>query len=303
MSVSFEVIHPHKCICGEGPVWDDENQSLYWIDVVTGQINCLENNGSISHFETNEKIGAITLTKNENLLVARKSGIYLIDLRNGEQKEVANPESGLSNNRFNDGKCDPKGRFWVGSMSDIGEANQGTLYMLQSDGVITSKAKGLTIPNGLVWGLTASKFYHIDTPTRKIVAYDYHDGEGMITNPKTIIEFHDGEGSPDGMTIDSEGMLWVAHWNGNRVSRWNPVTGEKLRELFLPVSKVTSCTFGGEELEDLYITTANIGLNEAELLKEPLAGATFVFKKIGIKGLRSSRFNDQHLIQMEIVKN
>ncbi len=130
-------------------------------------------------------------------------------------------------------------------MSDIGVAWQGSLYTLEQDGAISKKLEELSISNGLAWNPDSGKFYHIDTPTRQIVAYDYAHDSGRISNARPVVEIAEAEGVPDGMTIDVEGKLWVAHWNGGRISRWDPDTSTKLQELFLPVSKVTFCTFLG----------------------------------------------------------
>jgi len=148
----------------------------------------------------------------------------------------------------------------------------------------------ITISNGLAWSLTDRAFYYIDTPTMKVVRYDYDNGTGAIGNKETIINIPREAGFPDGMTIDSEGMLWIAHWGGWQVTRWNPATGLQLTSIKLPVSNVTSCTFGGDTLEDLYITSARKGLNETELRKQPLAGSLFVIKNFGHTGVPATEY-------------
>lgn len=291
--LSYQIIAEHICACGEGPVWDDANKRLYWIDIVNGQINCLNQHQQLKKIETGQKIGAIALTESGDIIAALKNGLYRVDISTGLMTKIIDPEYDKPDNRFNDGKCDPVGRFWAGTMSDIGEIAKGSLYTLEPDGTISEKLTGLSISNGLAWDLNEKKFYHIDTPTRQIVAFDYCNEMGEITNGKPIIMIDKTEGVPDGMTIDEEGMLWVAHWNGGRVSRWNPKTATKQQEVFLPVSKVTSCTFGGDNLGDLYITTARIGLTEKELAEQPHAGATFLFKNIGVKGVANTPVKDK----------
>lgn len=284
MELAFELVSDQTCLCGESPLWDDKHKQLYWIDIVSGHICFFSEEKRLKCFDVGQKIGAIALTESGKIIAALKDGIYKVDFLNDTMSKIIDPEPDQPDNRLNDGKCDPAGRFWVGTMSDTGIAGQGSLYTLDKDGGISRKLQGLSISNGLAWDLKSRKFYHIDTPTRKIVAYDYCHELGTISNGKPVIEIIETEGVPDGMTIDEEGMLWVAHWNGGRVSRWNPNTATKLQEIFLPVSKVTSCTFGGEHLDDLYVTTAKVGLSEKELDEQPLAGATFVFKKIGVRG-------------------
>jgi len=289
---SFESVSDHICLCGEGPLWDHLHRRLYWIDIVSGQINCLSEQKQLQHVETGQKIGAIGLTESGAIIAALKDGIYKVDFADAEPIKLFDPESDKPDNRFNDGKCDPAGRFWIGSMSDMGIAGQGSLYTLEQDGTFSKKLDGLSISNGLAWDLERKKFYHIDTPTGQIVAYDYCNDTGRINNGRPVVSISGSEGVPDGMTIDEEGMLWIAHWNGGRVSRWNPDTGSKLQEIFLPVSKVTSCTFGGDNLDDLYVTTAKVGLSEQELDEQPLAGATFVFRQVGVRGAANTLIKD-----------
>jgi len=139
----------------------------------------------------------------------------------------------------------------------------------------------VSISNGLAWSVDHRTLYYIDSPTRQIVAFDFDDGRGAISNRRVVIQLGEEEGFPDGMTIDKEGMLWVGHWGGWQVARWNPQTGKKLLQIKLPVAKVTSCTFGGDLLQDLYITTAKVDLTANELREQPLAGSLFVVPNCG----------------------
>lgn len=170
------------------------------------------------------------------------------------------------NIRFNDGKCDSKGRFWVGSMavdqesSDAFEA--GALYKMDKR-VLKEMISDVSISNGLAWW--QSSMYYIDTYTNEVVAYDFDETLGNITNKSSCISFQDEIGSPDGMTIDEEGMLWIAHWGGYKVSRWDPKTGKKMEEIKVPAENVTSVTFGGIQLNELYITTEKQGVYKATL--------------------------------------
>jgi len=286
MDRRLEVLTDLICSCGEGPVWDSENARLYWIDIPVGDILCFSiKENKIEKFSVEQKIGSIALAGSGRLIAALKSGFYAIDFPGKQMAWIVNPESDKPQNRFNDGKCDPAGRFWAGSMSDGGVARSGTLYTLEKNGSVSKKLEGLSIPNGMAWDLNKCKYYHIDTPTNQVVAYDYDDLSGGIENGKVVVEIDKKEGVPDGMTIDSEGMLWIAHWNGGRVSRWDPDSAEKLEEILLPVAKVTSCIFGGENMDELFITTARIGLSEEELIREPLAGKTFVLKQVDVTGV------------------
>jgi sugar lactone lactonase YvrE len=205
---------------------------------------------------------------------------------------ISNPEPQLPGNRFNDGKCDPAGRFWAGTMSHTDEPEKGSLYLLGKDLSVTKKIEAVSISNGLAWSPDHKTFYYIDTPTKKVAAFHFDNTNGKIEDKRYIIQFLNNEGTPDGMTIDSEGMLWIAHWDGWQISRWNPVTGEKLKSILLPVSRVTSCCFGGKNLDDLYITSASTGLSDDQLKKEPLAGSLFVIKNTGFNGLPAFEFDN-----------
>jgi sugar lactone lactonase YvrE len=177
-------------------------------------------------------------------------------------------------------------------MSISNSANAGTLYALEKNYELKKKIEGVTCSNGLSWSTDEKTFYYIDTPTRDVVAYDYEASSGQITNKRVVVHIPQEEGYPDGMTIDSEGMLWIALWNGWKVVRYDPFTGKPLTVFNLPVSKVTSCVFGGETLEDLYITTAKTGITEKDLKTQYLAGSLFVIKNCGYKGVRAFEFGE-----------
>ncbi|MEO6633503.1 MAG: SMP-30/gluconolactonase/LRE family protein, partial [Mucilaginibacter sp.] len=221
-----EIAVNHSCFLGEGPIWDAKTNTLFWVDILAGDIHEF-NPKTNSHktIHTHQMIGAVTLCTNCDLLAALKTGLAKIDRQTHEISIIAHPEPGLPANRFNDGKCDPAGRFWIGTMAVDETPNAGSLYMLDSNHHITKKVEGTTISNGMAWSADNSTFYYIDTPTQTIVAYDFDKEDGSISNKRTAFKIDEKEGHPDGMTIDDEGMLWVAHWNGWQVSRWNPITG------------------------------------------------------------------------------
>ncbi len=281
----------HSCLLGEGPVWDAKTKTMCWVDILQGEIHEYSP-GDNEHKTTpvHQMIGAFAICTDGNFIAALQHGFAFINRVTGEIKMIADPEDHLPNNRFNDGKCDPAGRFWAGTMSLYQEANVGNLYMLDKDLTITKKIQEVFISNGIAYSMDHKTFYFIDTPTMQVVAYDYDKNTGAISNKKTIITIEKEDGHPDGMTIDNEGMLWIAHWDGWQVTRWNPATGEKLLSVPIPVAKVTSCTFGGDNLQDLYITTAKRGLSENELKKQPLAGSLFVWKDCGFTGMPAFEF-------------
>lgn len=191
----------------------------------------------------------------------------------------------LNGKRFNDGKCDPQGRFWVGSMHLEQEKGEASLFMIDKQGSLEQKINSVTISNGIVWTADKSTMYYIDTPTSEIKAYDYNNTNGEISNEKVVVRIPETLGFPDGMTIDSGGMLWVGMWNGGAVICFDPRTGEAIRSIDVPAHNVTSCAFGGKNLDMLYITTASLDMTEAEKRAYPLAGS--VFKVVpGVTGVK-----------------
>ncbi|MDN3547658.1 SMP-30/gluconolactonase/LRE family protein [Mucilaginibacter aquaedulcis] len=285
------VLADHVCMLGEGPVWDAERHAICWIDILKGEIHEFNvNNASLKTISSNQLIGSIAICEDGHFLAALKNGLGTIKRDTGEINIFSSPEAHLTENRFNDGKCDPAGRFWVGTMSHLEKPDAGSVYVLDIDGSVDKKITNTTISNGMAWSPDEQTFYFIDTPTSQVMAYQYDKESGEINSPEPVITILQEDGYPDGMTIDEDGMLWIAHWNGWQISRWNPKTGEKLLKLPLPVANVTSCTFGGDDLNDLYITTARKDIPEAELLNQPLAGALFVWKNCGYKGMPLVKF-------------
>lgn len=284
----IEVAVDHRCLLGEGPIWDSVNSRILWVDIENGEIHQFFTKDKIHKvFKVGQMIGAISLSTSGLLVAALQHGFFRINLETEIMYPILDPEAAFSENRFNDGKCDPAGRFWAGTMSVKNEANAGKLYMLVENLTVSVKINEVTCSNGLAWSLDHKTFYYIDTGTQQVVAYDYDITTATIKNKRSIIKIAAEEGYPDGMTIDNEGMLWVALWGGGKLKRYNPNTGELLHQIELPASQVTSCTFGGENLEDLYITTAKTGLDKFQQLAQPLAGSLFVIRKCGYRGVPS----------------
>lgn len=291
LNLPIEVITDHKCLLAEGPVWDAKKNAILWIDILKGHIHEHSfKTSSQKTIELKEMIGSLSICSDRNLITALQNGFAFVDRESGKKTMIVDPESDLPNNRFNDGKCDPAGRFWAGTMSLSEDKGAGSLYVLNHNLTCSKKINGVTISNGLAWASDHNTMYYIDTPTLQIVAYDYNKSTGEIINRRVVITIDEKEGYPDGMTIDNEDMLWIAHWNGWQVTRWNPKTGKQLLAVKMPVAKVTSCTFGGENLTDLYITSAKVDLSQEDLKSQPLAGSLFVIKDIGYKGVAAFEF-------------
>lgn len=277
---------------GEGAIWHPAENALLWVDITEGKLFMYHpQKGMIHNISLESMVGTVVPASDKYLaVVAQETGIFGVTHDERLQLLAPFPSDAKNNVRFNDGKCDPMGRFWVGTMSKSGEANAGNLYMLNGDSLIV-KQSAVTISNGIVWDTNKNLMYYIDTPTQRVFAYDYVPKTGEISHRREVVKIPMGLGSPDGMTIDAEGKLWIAHWGGYGVYRWDPENGQLLEKIEVPAPNVTSCAFGGEDLSTLYITTAREGLTEEELKQYPLSGSLFSVKT-NVKGLPAYLFSD-----------
>lgn len=281
-------------VLGEGPVWDACRQCLWWVDIEPGLVHrYMPSTGQYRMLPAGDRCSSLVLCTSGNLMLTLKDGFAELDPVSGAKSYLARVEADLPENRFNDGKCDPAGRFWAGTMDyRNGVTGAGKLYMLNHDRSVEARLSGITCSNGMAWSADHTVFYYIDTPSREVAAYRYDRATGNIYDKRVAVHIPADQGLPDGMTIDSEGMLWVALWGGSAVARYDPYSGKRMAVIELPVSNVTSCTFGGEHLEDLYITTARSGLSAHELSQQPLAGAVFVCRSVGVRGEPAIPFLD-----------
>jgi len=284
LNSEVKLVWDGKAIIGEGPSWDHRSGQLIWVEIDGKNVNLFDPQTETNRaIQLDLKIGAAVPTQDGGLILAAEDSFYLLDLNTEKLSQLGDPEKDRPENRFNDGKCDSKGRFWAGSMSRDESLPTGSLYCLETSGSYRKAADNITISNGLDWTQDDKTMYYIDSSSLKVVAYDYSLETGEISNCRTVVTIPDGEGLPDGMAIDAEGMIWVAQWGGWQVSRWNPHTGEKIGSIAVPASQPSACAFGGENYDELYITTARTGLSEEQLLKEPLAGGLFSIK-LAVKG-------------------
>lgn len=282
-------------LLGEGPVWDERKNRIIWLDILAGKIHqYYPQTAEYRSIATGQYVGAVTLTENDKLLGALHHGFYEIDEKTGNKNFLVDPEVHLPDNRFNDGKCDPNGRFWAGTMHIPETEVTGNLYVLENDGTVSHKISDIGCSNGLAWNSTGDTLYYIDSPTRQVVAYDYSLETAEITNRRVVITISEGGGFPDGMTIDAEDQLWVALWDGWKLIRVNPATGEVTDQIDLPVARITSAVFGGPDYGDLYITSAKVGLDDTQLKDQPLAGSLFVVENVGVKGRPAFRYRREN---------
>lgn len=274
---------------GEVPLWCPKDELLYWIDVRRPSLQAYRpKDGSVRTWPLPEVVGSFCLRGSGGVVLAMKSGLYSYDLDVRRLERVVDPEPTLPNNRLNDGKCDRQGRFWVGSMNDGDRIPTGTLYAVDAGWQCRPTLRGLTIPNSLAWSPDGRTMYFSDTPTLRIMAYDYDPDSGTATRERLFADLSKHPGRPDGSTVDADGCLWNAEVRGSRVVRYTPA-GRVDRVVPLPVSGVTSCAFGGTDLRTLYITTARQRLSKAELAAEPLAGALFAVD-VGVPGIPETPF-------------
>ena len=266
---------------GEGCVWDAENARLLWIDIVKGKIFSYDPVTKESRFvDTRQPIGTVVPYKADAVGAALCSGLCTINLTSGRVESFhGNPEAELPENLWNDGKCDPYGRLWVGSKEIFCEQPTGALWSY-SDGHWTKHLSGVGVSNGLVWSKDGGTFWYIDTPTCCMDAFDFDGVRGAISNRRTAVRFDVAtDGYPDGCAIDADDKIWVAMWNGYQVLRVDPLAGSVLARVPIPgAAQVTSCAFGGAALAQLYVSTASCGVPDGELQpggKQCNAGALF----------------------------
>lgn len=284
---------------GEGPAWDAASQRLLWVDIYARTLHRFDPvSGSEETFGFSEFLGCVAPCNpawespsgfTGSLVVGLKSGPALVDSTCGDWDYLALPEPLLPGNRFNDGKCDPAGRFLLGSMDNAEQQATGTLYSYSPDGTLKTLLTDLRISNGLTWSPDHRTFYFIDTPTHQVQAYDYDLTTGAIANPRTVVEVPLALGWPDGMTSDSEGKLWVAIWGGACLTRWDPATGALLESIPFPALNITAPAFGGPDLTDLYVTSARKGMSADDLAKYPLSGGLFRLRP-GLRGMETFTF-------------
>lgn len=274
---------------GEGPIWNPIAQKLYWVDIdrclLHGYDPAIELHQSIVF---DQKISAVVPGSDGALILAMKDGVYSYDTTNSKlQLIVSNPENSSTGNRFNDGKCDASGRLWLGTM---GNQQSAALYRIDADHSIQTILTNISTSNGIVWSLDQKIMYYIDSDTYKVIAYAFDNRTGQISNPKEVITIPTNLGMPDGSTLDSEGMIWIALWGGYAVTRWNPENGKLLATVEVPSKNVTACAFGGKNLDLLYITTAQG--SATDLNEQPNSGGLFVVKP-GTRGIEANFFQNK----------
>ncbi len=276
-------------LIGEGPAWDAARQSLLWTDIAGRRIHRLQvATGDVWTRDLEQMAGAVLPRADGGLALCLQDGVWLCDTDDGPLRLLTAVEPHDGTTRLNDVKSDRTGRLWGGTMALDARADAGALYRIDPDGQLTTIACPVTISNGIEWSLDGSRMYYIDTATQRMDVFDFDLVAGNAVGRRPFIQFDGSLGVPDGMTIDREGCLWVAFYDGWAVRRFTP-SGELQRTVELPVARATSCAFGGPDLDQLYVTSARDGLSRVDLAEQPHAGSLFVIEP-GIAGLAIAPF-------------
>jgi len=281
--ITVEPIGNTKSQWGEGPVW--WHGALYYVDIEGQRVHRHDpETGSERSWEIGQRVGTVVPRESGGLVIAGDHGLYFLDEATAALTHLVDPEPDMPNNRFNDGKCSPDGRFFAGTISLVKKAGSAKLYRLDPDLTLHEAFGPVTNSNGIAWSTDGNMVYYIDTPRKEVLAFDY-ENDGLLRNVRSVISTAHLDSSPDGMTIDTAGNLWIAFCHGGCVACFSPVTGEELRRIELPCLETTSCTFGGPDLTDLYVTT---GVHKSVM--EEHAGRLLVVRGLGVAGLPAHAF-------------
>ncbi|MEO1017137.1 MAG: SMP-30/gluconolactonase/LRE family protein, partial [Pseudomonadota bacterium] len=275
---SVTCVLPNTAYLGEGPVWSPEEQCLYWIDILAPAVHRFDPaTGDNQTRALPRLIGAVALRQEGGLVAVTQDGLESLDFNSGNLRPIVDPEEGITDTRFNDARCDAAGRLWAGTMALDATPGRGAIYRFLEDGSWARAANGFTVSNGLDWSPDDRLMYFADSAAEAIFAFDFNLETGEITNRRPFIRTTADEGRPDGLTVDTEGCLWCAMWDGWAVRRYSP-EGSLLQTVELPVPRPSSCVFGGPDLKTLYITSGRIRLSEELLIQAPLSGSLFALQ-------------------------
>lgn len=285
--VQPEVVARCDTLLGEGPVWAGREQALYWVDIKTPSIwRWSFDSRETTRWTPPWRIGAIAPRAVGGFIAAGDMGFAFVDLEQDRYNPICHPEAGLRGNRFNDGKVDPQGCFWAGTMDDAEIETSGALYRLDPTLSWQCVDRDYLVTNGPAFSPDGSILYHSDSALRTVYRFPV-DADGAIGAREAFLHFGENDGYPDGMTSDVEGCLWIAFWDGGCVRRFSP-EGAQLDQIDLPAQRPTSCAFGGPDLDRLFISSARVGLDDV-LDEQPLAGSLFMVRP-GVRGIEQPPF-------------
>ncbi|HYD95749.1 MAG TPA: SMP-30/gluconolactonase/LRE family protein [Noviherbaspirillum sp.] len=284
-----ECVWDARARLGEGALWSAREQALYWVDILGHRLHRYSPAQGRRTWQFDEEVSAVAeRAAVDGLIMTRRHGFAGFNPATEEIAQLARIEADIPSNRFNDGKCDRQGRFWAGTMDFACKEASGSLYRLTPDLQCRQMDSGYVVTNGPAWSADWRTMYHNDSVNGRVYAFDFDLESGELSNKRLFLQFSPEDGSPDGMTTDADGGLWIAHWGASMVTRHDP-QGKILQTIELPCSQVTSCAFGGPDLRTLYITTAADGLSPQQLEREPLAGGLFALET-DIAGLPANLF-------------
>ncbi|XP_061482974.1 regucalcin [Rhineura floridana] len=290
-SVKVECVVQENCKIGESPLWEEKESSLLFVDITGKKVyrwNSLTK--EVHSVSVDAPVSTVSLHKSGDYIITLGTQFAALNWKKKSVTTINHVDKDKSNNRFNDGKVDPAGRLFAGTMAEeirpaVLERHQGSLYTLFPDHSVVKHFDKVDISNGLDWSLDHRTFFYIDSLSYSVDAFDYDLQTGKLSNRKSIYKMEKEESIPDGMCIDSEGKLWVACYDGGRVIRIDPETGKRIQTVKLPVDKTTSCSFGGKDYSELYVTSACQAMDEASLSRQPKAGSVFKITGLGVKGI------------------
>ena len=285
----FTCVLDIRASLGECPLWSIPERVLYWVDINAPSLNRFDPaTGRNVAMPMPAAIGSYALRAGGGFVVALRDGLWLADASGNLERNVAMPPYDPARYRFNDGRCDPGGRFVVGSMNEARDADDAALYRLDTDFKLVRLFGNLTISNGLAWSPDGRTMYHADTPTRTVRAYDYDPESGTSANGRTFARWHGETERPDGGAVDSAGNYWTAFYRGGKVVQLSP-GGEPIAEFPVPAMCPTMCAFGGPDLRTLYVTSARQLREADELAQFPQSGGIFSMR-VEVPGLPEARF-------------
>ena len=287
--VDIKCVWEEPAILGEGPLWVARENAVYWVDIVSKKLHRYAlADGARRTWTFETEVTSLAARQQGGLVGTVRDGFAFIDLETHTIEPVASPETEMPDNRFNDGKVDEKGRYWAGSMDDGEKLVSGSLYRLDGDLALHKMDENYSITNGPTFSVDGKTLYHTDTAKRTIFAFNLSE-DGAINAKRIFVQLEaEEEGYPDGMTVDSENCIWLAHFAGSRITRYSPES-EIIEVISMPVPNITSCTFAGPDLDTMYITTARHLLSEEDIRKYPLSGSLFSCKP-GVTGLPTALF-------------
>ena len=284
-----ELVLDVRAELGEGPIWDAARERLLFVDIMRGHVHEFNPaNGKDRVVEVGQPVGAVVPTVRGDWVIAAKDGFHRLDPVSGRTTLIAKVEADRTDTRMNDGYVDSRGRFWAGTMGLSGVRDRGSLYRLDPDGRVHRMLTPVTTSNGIDWSPDNRTMYYTDTRTGRVDIFDFEERAGKITRRRLFATVSEEIGYPDGLIVDESGFLWLALWEGGAVHRLNP-DGMVDRVVPMPVTLVTKCAFAGKQLDELYITTAWIGLDETEKGRQKHAGGLYRLKP-GVRGRPAHRF-------------